>query len=165
MAAIETTPEVLLTADGTTLKASLQKSLRQSKLRAVGLVSLPLLFLIVVFVIPIASLLIRSADDKLINEVLPRTFALYENWDRQDVPGEDMFEAVYLDISGADSLSLGRSSTRMNYEKSGWRSLIKKSGRKFKARQSSTVQPNLTVSPSFKWTCPDAFGTLTIKSS
>ena len=43
-----------------------------------------------------------------------------------------MFEAMFLDLTTADKLQLGRSSTRMNYEKSGWRSLIKKSSRKFK---------------------------------
>ncbi len=132
MTAVETAPQQLLTVDGIPLKASLQRSLRRSKLRAAGLVALPLAFLLVVFLIPIGSLLIRSVDDKAINLVLPRTFAAYETWDQKSVPDEAMFEAAFLDITTADRLALGRASTRMNYEKSGWRSLIKKSGRKFK---------------------------------
>ena len=127
-----TTPEELLTADGTPLKVSLRKSLRRSKLRATLLVLPPFIFLLVVFIIPIVSLLLRSVDDKQINELLPRTFAAYENWDRQDLPDEKMFEAMFLDLTTADRLALGRGSTRMNYEKSGWKSLTKKSGRKFK---------------------------------
>ena len=127
-----TTPEELLTADGTPLKVSLRKSLRRSKLRATLLVLPPFIFLLVVFIIPIVSLLLRSVDDKQINELLPRTFVAYENWDRQDLPDEKMFEAMFLDLTTADRLALGRGSTRMNYEKSGWKSLIKKSGRKFK---------------------------------
>ena len=126
------TSEEILTADGTPLKASLQRSLRRSKLRAVALVLPPFLFLILVFIVPIGDLLFRSIDDRLINNVLPRTFAIYDSWDRESLPGEDMFEAVFLDLTTADKLELGRSSTRMNYEKSGWRSLIKKSTRKFK---------------------------------
>ncbi len=125
------TSEEILTADGTPLKASLQRSLRRSKLRAVALVLPPFLFLILVFIVPIGDLLFRSIDNRLINNVLPRTFAIYDSWDRESLPGEDMFEAVFLDLTTADKLELGRSSTRMNYEKSGWRSLIKKSSRKF----------------------------------
>ena len=136
MAATDTIEGPLLTADGTPLKVSLQRSMRRSKLRAIGLVAPPLLFLFVVFVIPIVALLLRSADDRAINEVLPRTFAEYENWDRESVPGEKLFEAAFLDITTANRLQLGRSSTRMNYEKSGWRSLIKKSGKKFKKIES-----------------------------
>ena len=126
------TSEEILTADGTPLKASLQRSLRRSKLRAAALVLPPFLFLILVFIVPIGDLLFRSVDDRLINNVLPRTFAIYDSWDRETLPGEGMFEAMFLDLTTADKLQLGRSSTRMNYEKSGWRSLIKKSSRKFK---------------------------------
>jgi putative spermidine/putrescine transport system permease protein len=132
MTAADIAQQPLLTADGTPLKVSLQRSLRRNKLRAIALVLPPFLFLVVIFIIPIAELLVRSADDQLINEVLPRTFAIYDVWDRQSVPDERLFEAMFLDLTTAAKLSLGRSSTRMNYEKSGWRSLIKKSGRKFK---------------------------------
>ena len=132
MAAIDTVDQPLITADGTPLKVSLQRSLRRSKLRAAGLVSLPFLFLVLVFIIPIGDLLLRSVDDKGINATLPRTFIEFEKWDRQVLPEEGMFEAMFLDITEAPKLLLGRASTRMNYEKSGWRSLIKKSGRKFK---------------------------------
>jgi putative spermidine/putrescine transport system permease protein len=132
MASITTAYEPLLTADGTPLKVSLQKSLRRSKIRATLLVLPPFLFLVIVFMVPIVTLLLRSVDDRLINDVLPRTFAIYENWDGQELPGEDLYEAIFLDITTADKLSLGRSTTRMNYEKSGWRSLVKKSARKFK---------------------------------
>ena len=134
MTAIETTQQPVLTADGTPLTVSLQKSLRRSRLRAVGLVLPPILFLAILFIIPIGDLLLRSVDDRLINEVLPRTFAIYDEWDRQTVPDEAMFKAMFLDLTNADKLKLGRSTTRMNYEKSGWRSLIKKSGRKFKKK-------------------------------
>ena len=124
--------EQLLTVDGTPLKASLQRSLRRSKLRAAALVLAPFLFLVLAFIVPIGDLLFRSIDDRQINELLPRTFVLYETWDKQTLPDEDMFEAMFLDLTTAAKLALGRASTRMNYEKSGWKSLLKKSGREFK---------------------------------
>ena len=101
-------------------------------MRAAGLVVVPFLFLSLVFIVPIGDLLLRSIDDKQINEVLPRTFALYDEWDRKELPGEAHYEALFLDLTNADKLALGRSTTRMNYDKSGWRSLIKKSRRNFK---------------------------------
>ena len=89
----------LLTADGIPLKVSLQRSLRRSKLRAIGLVFPPLLFLIVLFIVPIGDLLTRSTDDTHINYQLPLTFALLDNWDRKALPDESLYEAVFLDLS------------------------------------------------------------------
>ncbi len=135
MATVENTASgPLLTADGTPLKVSLDRSLRRSKLRGILLVLPALLFLIIIFVVPIFNLLSRSVDDTLVNSALPRTFVAFESWDRQSLPKEAMFEAIFLDITTGDKYTVGKATTRMNYEKPGWRSLIKKSGRKFKKK-------------------------------
>ena len=122
----------LLTADGVPLKESLQKSLRQARLRAVLLVAPPLLFLVFVFVIPIGNMLTRSVDDTLINNVLPRTFEAFEAWDKQSDPPEALFEAIYLDLSEAEKIDVGKASVRMNYAEPGWRSLVKRTARRLK---------------------------------
>ena len=135
MATVENTASgPLITADGTPLKVSLGRSLRRSKLRGILLVLPALLFLIIIFVVPIFNLLSRSVDDTLVNSALPRTFVGFESWDRQSLPEEAMFEAIFLDITTGDKYTVGNATTRMNYEKPGWRSLIKKSGRKFKKK-------------------------------
>jgi putative spermidine/putrescine transport system permease protein len=135
MATLENTaPGALLTVDGTPLKVSLARSLRRSKLRGALLVLPAMLFLIIIFVIPIAQLLSRSVDDTLVNRALPRTFVAFESWNRQSLPAEAMFEAIFLDITTGEKYTVGKATTRMNYEKPGWRSLIKKSGRKFKKK-------------------------------
>ena len=122
----------LLTADGVPLKESLQKSLRQARLRAVLLVAPPLLFLVFLFVIPIGNMLTRSVDDTLINSVLPRTFEAFDAWDKQSDPSEEMFEAIYLDLSEAERIEIGKASVRMNYAEPGWRSLVKRTARRLK---------------------------------
>lgn len=127
-----TANQPLVTADGTPLKKSLQKSLRVEKLRALGLVAGPVLFLLILFVWPLISLFAKSIDDRLVNDVLPRTMAIYEEWDGQNLPEERFFAAMYKDLTTAERLQIGKVSTRMNYAKSGWKSLIKKSNRKFK---------------------------------
>ena len=120
----------LLTADGIPLKVSLQRSLRQSRLRAIMLVLPPLLFLVLLFVIPIGNMLTRSVDDNLVNKVLPRTFEAFDAWDKRSEPTEEMFAAVYQDLSAAEKIDRGRIGTRMNYAKPGWRSLILKTSRR-----------------------------------
>ena len=120
----------LITADGVPLKESLQKSLRQAKLRAVVLVAPPLLFLIFVFIIPIGSMLTRSVDDSLINNVLPRTFEAFEAWDKESDPPETLFAAIHADLVEADRVDIGKASVRMNYAEPGWRSLIKRTARR-----------------------------------
>ena len=86
----------LLTADGIPLKVSLQRSMRRNKLRAIVLGLPPLLFLLIIFLFPIGNLLTRSVDDQLINSQLPLTFRALKKWDRQNLPGEELFEAVFL---------------------------------------------------------------------
>ena len=122
----------MMTADGIPLKKSLKASLRREKLRAFGLVAGPALFILILFVWPIYALFQKSIDDSFVNDVLPRTMAIYEQWDGVDLPGEPHFRAMYLDLTTAEKLHIGKVSTRMNYAKSGWKSLIKKSNRKFK---------------------------------
>jgi len=124
----------LLTNDGVPLKESLRKSLRRTKIRSFLLILAPLLFISILFVNPIVQLLSRSIDDTLINQVFPETFAQYEVWeDKSLLPSEEMFAAVIIDIRNTHKLPdgkgkqlLGKSGTRMNYEYSGWRSLLKK---------------------------------------
>ncbi|HEY5740379.1 MAG TPA: ABC transporter permease [Gammaproteobacteria bacterium] len=122
----------LLTADGVPLKESLQKSLRQARLRAVLLVAPPLLFLVFVFVIPIGNMLTRSVDDTLINNVLPRTFEAFEAWDKQSDPPEALFDAMHKDLTEAEKIDVGKASVRMNYAEPGWRSLVKRTARRLK---------------------------------
>ena len=73
--------------------------MRRSKLRATALVLPPLLFLVSLFVLPIGNLLTRSTDDTLINYQLPLTFAMLDRWDRQELPNESLFEAMFLDLT------------------------------------------------------------------
>ena len=122
----------ILTTEGIPLKVSLKRAERINKIRALVLV-LPLtLFIIITFVIPILSMLLRSVDDKQINTVFPKTFIIYEQWDQKELPTEEMYATLFNEVMTADKRQIGKASTRMNYSKSGWKSLIKKSKRKFK---------------------------------
>ena len=122
----------ILTTDGIPLKVSLQKAERKNKIKAVVLVLPLILFLLITFIIPIVDMLMRSVDDRHINTVFPKTFEVYQNWDRQDLPPEKVYEAMFFEVLESKGFNIGKASTRMNYAKSGWKSLLKKSKRKFK---------------------------------
>ena len=126
--------EQILTTDGIPLKVSLRKTERKNKIKAFLLVFPLLLFILVTCVMPIADMLTRSVDDSLINEVYDNTFKEYKKWDKEidKLPPEAVYKAIFEDIAYGDKLKIGRSITRMNYSKSGWKSLIKKTRRQIK---------------------------------
>jgi len=119
----------LLTADGTPLKVSLKRSMRRSKLKAMGLVLPPMLFLLVLFIIPIGNLLTRSVDDQLINYQMPLTFRLIENWDRQTLPEEELYKTVYYDLGTINKFLITRNiGSEVDLEDGGWFVRIPKRG-------------------------------------
>ena len=120
----------ILTTDGIPLKVSLQKSERRNKIRAFLLAAPLLVFILVTFLIPIADMLVRSIDDRHINTVFPKTFEVYEKWDRQDLPSEELYKTMFFEVKEGSGYSIGKATTRMNYAKSGWKSLLKKSQKK-----------------------------------
>ena len=131
---IISTSEQILTTDGIPLKASLRKTERKNKIRAFLLVFPLLLFIIVTFVVPIGDMLIRSVDDSQINSVYSKTFEEYSKWDSEnnELPPEAVYKAIFNEIHYGDKIQVGKSLTRMNYSKSGWKSLIKKTRRAIK---------------------------------
>ena len=131
---IISTTDQILTTDGIPLKVSLRKTERKNKIRAFLLVFPLLLFIIVTFVVPIGDMLLRSVDDSQINNVYSKTFEEYNKWDSEndELPPEAVYEAIFNDIHYGNKVQVGKALTRMNYSKSGWKSLIKKTRRAIK---------------------------------
>ena len=94
-----------------------------------GLVLPPMLFLLVLFIIPIGNLLTRSVDDQLINFQMPLTFRLIENWDRQTLPEEELYKYVYYDLGTINKFLITRNTgSEVDLEDSGWLVRIPKRG-------------------------------------
>lgn len=55
-----------------------------------------------------------------------------KKWDRKDLPSEELYATMFFEVKNSEGYQIGKASTRMNYSKSGWKSLLKKSKRKFK---------------------------------
>jgi len=125
----------LKTADGMSLKASLQRSLRRRKRNALLLVAPLFLFILITFLLPIADMLIRSVDNKITSQVLPTTLPLLAKWDSnsENLPDDIIFKAFAKDVKvAAKAYTINRLGKRLNYEKSGTSSLFRKTARKLK---------------------------------
>ena len=123
--------EKILSSDGIPLEISLKKAERRNKIKALLLVAPLFLFILIVYVFPIGEMLFRSIDDRKISGMLPKTFKAMEKWDAKDLPEEPVYAALYEDLSYLkETKTYGKIIARLNYEKSGFSSLIKKTVRK-----------------------------------
>jgi putative spermidine/putrescine transport system permease protein len=124
---------LVLAADGTPLKTSLARALRRQKLRALMLIVPLLLFIVLTFIAPIADMLFRSVENKIVPDTLPLTVVALRDWDPSsgEAPGEPVFAALAADLEVAvaekNHTKLG---SRLNYETPGISSLFRTSGRK-----------------------------------
>jgi len=144
----------ILTTDGIPLKVSLRKAERKNKIRALLLVAPLLIFILFTFLVPIGDMLTRSVDDRYINTVFPNTFEEYKKWDKQDLPPEEVYKVMFFEIMDGKGYSIGKASTRMNYSKSGWKSLLKQSKRKFKKIKEGPYKEKM-IATNKKWADPN----------
>lgn len=147
----------LKTADGTSLKVSLERSLRKRKRNALLLVAPLFLFVLITFLLPIFDMLIRGVDNKITAEILPTTVPLLAKWDANSgkLPDEPVFKAFITDAQIASKAkTINRLGKRLNYEKSGSSSLFRKTGRKlkkFKAEELTGTYKEALLKIDKKW--------------
>ena len=123
--------EQILSSDGIPLEVSLKKAEKKNKIKAVLLVAPLFLFILIVYIFPIGDMLFRSIDDRMITKMLPKTFNAIEKWDGKDLPDEDVYKGLFEDLTYLKkNKTYGKIIARLNYEKSGFSSLIKKTVRK-----------------------------------
>jgi len=128
---METETKQILTSDGIPLEQSLRKAERKNKIKAFLLVAPLLLFLLITYISPIAEMFTRSVDDKMVTNMLPKTFKAMENWDGQELPPEEVFAAFLFDYTTlVKAKTQGKIDQRLNKEKNGFNSILKKLKRK-----------------------------------
>jgi putative spermidine/putrescine transport system permease protein len=96
---------------------------------------------VVVFVVPIAALLALSVDNPEVALVLPRTAAAIQDWDAEALPGPELVAVFTEEVRQAYAdKTVAKAGKRLNYDLSGFRSLLIKTGR--------DVKPVADVEPS-----------------
>lgn len=107
------------------LAQQLQKAEKRRRLTSMSL-TLPLLaFLIAVFLIPLATLMLRAVENPEVADVLPQTGQVLAAWDRTGLPSDAAYAAIVVDLGQIpESAKAGALARRLNSEISGARSLI-----------------------------------------
>ena len=108
------------------LRRSLARAERRRKLRALMLVLPLLVFLLLTFIVPIATLLKRAVENPEVANALPRTVAaLQQGWGRDETPGPAAFAALAADLAALpDRADAGALARRLNSDTPGARSLV-----------------------------------------
>ena len=120
--------------DGVPLKQRLAKAERNRRLTALAMVAPLLLFIIFSFVVPIGDAVPQCRQSEF-SLLMPETTAGLAQWNpkESDLPPEEVFASLHKELLALrEAGDIGKIASRLNYEMSGARSLITKSGRKFK---------------------------------
>ncbi|MDY7562165.1 ABC transporter permease [Pseudomonas sp. CCC3.2] len=113
-----------------TLKQRLARAERVNRWKAQALIAPLVLFLLLVFLVPIVALLFKSVDNPEVVGTLPHTVAAVAKWDGKSLPPEPVYQALSVDLALArKNQTLGDLSKRLNMELAGYRSLLTKTAR------------------------------------
>ncbi len=120
-----------LQSDPRMIRRALKRAERRKRLTAAALIAPLFVFLLVVFALPIALMLYRAVHNPEVVTHLPRTTEAIGQWDGTGTPGEAVYAALGQDLVQAFyDRKLAEPARRLNYEISGYRSLIMKTTRK-----------------------------------
>ena len=129
---------------GRSLETKLRAAERRRKLNAFALVAPLFLFIVVVFVLPILSILYFSVDDPKLPLILPRTHEVVARWDGATLPDEAAYEALVTDLRDAyEAKTAAVIGMRLNYEISGFRSMVMRTARRAKRIEEPPYQAAL----------------------
>lgn len=113
-----------------TLKQRLARAERVNRWKAQALIAPLVIFLLLVFLVPIAALLYKSVSNPEVVGGMPLTVIEVTKWDGKGLPPEAVYKAVSQDLAEArKNQTLGDLSKRLNQELAGYRSLLAKTAR------------------------------------
>ena len=142
------------------LAVQLAAAERARKWRAFLLTAPLLLFLLLTFLAPIGALLTRSVVDTEFAAALPNVAREIRRWDGRSLPDEATFAALAGDVRTArEAGTLAPAATRLNYDLSGFRSLLFTTGRQLpNPLQGSAREVLIGIDP--KWGEVETWGAI-----
>jgi len=105
--------------------------------KALALIAPLFLFLLAVFLVPIAILLTRAVDNREVAAVLPKTAAALAGRQGDDAPTAAAADALVADLRASPREAVAEVAKRLNYYQSGLRSLMLKTARDVNAADSA----------------------------
>ncbi len=142
------------------LRKELARAERTKKLKALALILPLFLFLLLSFITPIGALLSKSVVDTDLAPIFPRVCTEIRRWDGRDLPDEKTFAALIEDIRAAKAAdTLARAATRLNYDVSGYRTLLFGTARKLPDTLEASARDTLRGIDD-KWGEPETWGAI-----
>jgi len=146
--------------EGGELARDLARVERAKKLKAIALVAPLFVFLCISFIGPIGALLSKSFVDTEVAPILPRVCAEIMRWNGRDLPDEATFSALIEDIRSASAAgTLARAATRLNYDISGYRTLLFSTARGLAGARAGSARDTLR-SIDKKWGEAETWGAI-----
>lgn len=142
------------------LRGRLRRAERLNRLGAFALVGPLLLFLLVVFVMPIADMMRRSVHDPELGRVWPQVVVAIGGWtDRSRPPPEPVFKALAADMRASrEAGNLAVAARRLNYDIENGRSLVQNTARRLPAEATSWTETFVAADP--RWGEPETWGAI-----
>ncbi|ROM43388.1 polyamine ABC transporter substrate-binding protein [Pseudomonas poae] len=138
-----------------TLKQRLARAERLNRWKAQALIAPLVLFLLLVFLVPIIALLYKSIGNEEVVGGLPRTVVAVKTWDGRGLPGDPVYQALSEDLGEArKNQTLGDLSKRLNMELAGYRSLLTKTARALPFTEAPTSYKEALESLDERWGDP-----------
>jgi putative spermidine/putrescine transport system permease protein len=140
------------------LKARLRRAERMRQLKAFGLIAPLLGFLVIAFVVPIVTMMLRSVHDTELSQVWPTVTERMGDWtDRKAVPDEATFAALAADIRASyANNTLATAARRLNYDTRNGRSLLFDTARALP--KSADNWTEAVISANERWADPETWG-------
>jgi putative spermidine/putrescine transport system permease protein len=134
--------------DSKVLKAKLRRTERAGQIKAMLLMFPLLAFLLVTFLIPIGSLLLKSLRDPTVSQELPRAAAMLRAWEPKDgkLPDEQLYAMFGKElVASRAGEGLSRVASRLNYDETGMRGLLMKTARHLAEDTGGTWHERMTA--------------------
>jgi putative spermidine/putrescine transport system permease protein len=107
------------------LRQAMVRAQRKRNLWAMALIAPLLVFLVINFLAPITLMLTRSVEDRELSTAWPQTAAAIRQWDGKGLPDEAALRTFTRELKASkDDGSLSTVANRLNYDVSGFRSLL-----------------------------------------
>jgi putative spermidine/putrescine transport system permease protein len=142
------------------LAQQLARAERTKKLKAVLLTAPLFVFLVISFLGPIGALLTKSFVDTELAAALPNVSREIKRWDGRGLPDEATFAALIVDVRAARAAgTLAPAATRLNYDISGFRTLLFSTARALPdTLEASAREALLAIDP--KWGETETWGAI-----
>ena len=114
--------------DTSSLQQQLHRAERRNRLKSLALIAPLVLFLLVIFLLPMGLMLKKSIENPDVAALLPDTIAALSHWDGKALPDDAAYHALAEEITRASEADkLGNLGKRLNNEIAGYRSLLNNS--------------------------------------